>query len=138
LPSWKSKPSNRTVSLVETLIKSQIDEHKRTFTGDNLRDFMDVFLQEIQDTKDTASSFYGHGGGKELIVAVKHASTFDALTKIIKILKSKTLSYRGTNGGLHFGSFCRRLRNYKCNSDLGHVFFIEGSSNTEKVPRRNR
>ena len=54
----------RAIPNIKELIQSYIDEHKRTYQSDNLRDYMDVYLQEIYNTSDPHSSFYRDAGGK--------------------------------------------------------------------------
>ena len=39
-----------------------IKEHQRTLDSENIRDFVDIMLVEIQNTTDPTSSFYGKTG----------------------------------------------------------------------------
>lgn len=44
-------------------VHEQVSLHKRTWTKDNPRDFIDVYLTEINSTNDPNSSFYKTVGG---------------------------------------------------------------------------
>lgn len=46
-------------------VRVAINEHKETIQQDNSRDFIDVYLQEINKTTDTSSSFYGPAAGTD-------------------------------------------------------------------------
>lgn len=46
----------------QDFIEPYIQEHRRTLDPDNIRDFMDLMLLEINNTKDPQSSFYGDTG----------------------------------------------------------------------------
>ena len=52
---------------ITNLIKSQLVSHKKTLDPDNVRDFMDLYLTEIQNTTDTKSTLYGKKGEANLI-----------------------------------------------------------------------
>jgi hypothetical protein len=54
----------KVVPDAKKLIQDYIDEHKLTFQADSLRDYMDVYLQEIYNTTDIESSFFKDAGGK--------------------------------------------------------------------------
>ena len=41
------------------LVQKSIDEHKKTFDEENIRDFTDLYLAEIQNIKDQNSSMLG-------------------------------------------------------------------------------
>ena len=43
-------------------VEPYIKEHQRTLDSDNVRDFVDLMLVEIQNTTDPSSSFYGKTG----------------------------------------------------------------------------
>lgn len=45
-----------------SFIQSYVDSHKKTFDPDNIRDFTDLMLAEIEKTTDSSSSFYGKMG----------------------------------------------------------------------------
>lgn len=60
LTGWKQ--ANKTFQQLAEFIFPIIEEHKRTLDENNIRDFMDLMLLEIQNTKDTTSSFYGDAG----------------------------------------------------------------------------
>ena len=50
------------LSGLSTLINGQIKEHKDTRDKETIRDMMDLFLNEIEETSDPNSSFYGQKG----------------------------------------------------------------------------
>ncbi len=52
---------------IADFVEPYVKEHKDTLDPDNIRDFMDLFLVEIQNTKDPTSSFYGEVGHYALI-----------------------------------------------------------------------
>jgi hypothetical protein len=54
--------SNKTFQAVQEMVKPYITEHKRTLDPDNIRDFMDLVLVEIENTEDPESGFYGEKG----------------------------------------------------------------------------
>lgn len=45
------------------MVQEEVNEHKATFQSGHLRDLVDVFIQEIMDTKDENSSMYQAEGG---------------------------------------------------------------------------
>ena len=52
------------------LIKPLIKSHKKTLDPENIRDFMDLYLTEIQSTTDPKSTMYGQKGEANLINAL--------------------------------------------------------------------
>lgn len=52
------------------LMRRYISDHKETFQSDNIRDLMDTYLKEIQDTTDHTSSFYKEKGEKNMLIAM--------------------------------------------------------------------
>ena len=48
------------------MIGPYISEHKRTLDKDNIRDFVDLALVEIDDTTDPESGFFDEKGSKLL------------------------------------------------------------------------
>ena len=54
----------KTFEATQEFIEPYMTEHKRTLDPDNVRDFVDVMLLEIEATTDTESSFYGQTGNK--------------------------------------------------------------------------
>jgi len=60
--SWSGK-SEKDIPFIQSLVQTRIEEHQKTFNPEYLRDFMDVYLQEINDTTDVKSSFYKENGG---------------------------------------------------------------------------
>ena len=54
---------------IRGLIKPHLVSHKKTLDPDNIRDFMDLYLTEIQNTTDSKSTMYGKKGEANLINA---------------------------------------------------------------------
>lgn len=52
---------------VKRFMREKIAEHKETRDPSNARDFMDVYLNEIETTTDKDSSFYKNVGGAQLL-----------------------------------------------------------------------
>ena len=52
----------------QKLIRQKYHEQRETFVPGRHRHFMDVCIQEVMDTKDTSSPFYGAEGGKVLLM----------------------------------------------------------------------
>jgi len=52
----------KTFKAMEEFIEPYIAEHKRTLDPDNIRDFVDLMLCEIESTTNPDSSFYGEKG----------------------------------------------------------------------------
>jgi hypothetical protein len=44
-------------------LQEHVDSHKATLDKNNPRDFIDIYLSEIESTKDPSSSFYKEEGG---------------------------------------------------------------------------
>ena len=61
---------NNIMREINSLIKPLIESHKKSLDPDNVRDFMDLYLTEIQNTTDTASTMYGKRGESNLINAI--------------------------------------------------------------------
>ena len=47
-----------------------INEHKDSLDSENPRDFMDVYLSQVESTKDQNSSFHGKRGEESLIASL--------------------------------------------------------------------
>ena len=47
-----------------------INEHKESLDSENPRDFMDVYLSQVENTKDPNSSFHGKRGEESLIASL--------------------------------------------------------------------
>ena len=47
-----------------------INEHKESLDSENPRDFMDVYLSQVESTKDPNSSFHGTRGEESLIASL--------------------------------------------------------------------
>ena len=47
---------------LQKFVEPYITQHKSELDPDNIKDFMDLMLVEIQNTKDPKSSFYGETG----------------------------------------------------------------------------
>ena len=54
----------RTFGATQDFIEPYITEHKRTLDPENIRDFVDLMLLEIDNTTDKESSFYGETGNQ--------------------------------------------------------------------------
>lgn len=54
----------KSILRAKQFIYGYIVEHQKTFQRDNIRDYIDVYLKEIEETKDPNSSFYKETGGK--------------------------------------------------------------------------
>lgn len=54
--------SLKTFSELQKFIEPYISEHQKTLDPDNVRDFVDLMLLEIQNTTNKDSSFYGETG----------------------------------------------------------------------------
>src|SRR6185503_2845115 len=52
------------------LIKHKFDEQKATFTSGHHRHFLDVFIQEVVDSKDPESAFFGIEGERNLLASI--------------------------------------------------------------------
>lgn len=52
------------------LFEKTVEDHKKTFQEDNLRDFMDVYIAEMRKTTDPSSMFYGDVAEKQLVVTL--------------------------------------------------------------------
>lgn len=47
--------------------QESIDQHKKNFDEDDLKDFVDVYLAEMRKTKDPKSFFYGEAAERQLV-----------------------------------------------------------------------
>ena len=54
----------------ENLIRPYINEHKASLNPNELRDFMDAYLNEVSKTGDKKSSFFGKRGEESLIATI--------------------------------------------------------------------
>jgi len=52
----------KTAKAMSDFIEPYITEHLKTLDTDNIRDFVDLMLVEIQNTTNEESSFYGETG----------------------------------------------------------------------------
>jgi len=52
----------KTCAAMTDFIEPYINEHQRTLDADNIRDFVDLMLLEIQNTTNLDSSFFGKTG----------------------------------------------------------------------------
>jgi len=52
----------KTCAAMTDFIEPYINEHQRTLDADNVRDFVDLMLLEIQNTTNLDSSFFGKTG----------------------------------------------------------------------------
>ena len=66
---WFAKriASNKNMaSQVKSLCQKFIESHLSTYDEDNMRDFVDAYINKIKETKDPKSSFFGDHGYKSL------------------------------------------------------------------------
>jgi len=66
-PNWSGW--NYLLKLLEPrqkLFHETIEEHKKTFQEGYARDFIDVYLKEVQNTTDPTSSFHRRNAGEDL------------------------------------------------------------------------
>jgi hypothetical protein len=54
--------ADKTFKAMEDFIEPYVSEHKRTLDPDNIPDFVDLMLCEIENTTNPESSFYGEKG----------------------------------------------------------------------------
>lgn len=52
------------------LFEKTVEEHKKNFDENDLKDFIDVFIAEMKKTTDTSSMFYGELAEKQLVVTL--------------------------------------------------------------------
>ncbi len=53
-----------SVQKAKDFLLKYIKQHQKTFDRDNIRDYIDVYLKEISDTRNADCSFYKTTGGK--------------------------------------------------------------------------
>ncbi|CAL8126604.1 unnamed protein product [Orchesella dallaii] len=71
LPEWSGY--NKLRKVVEdnrSFLEEAVKEHKDAFQEHNLRDFIDVYLNEMNKTVDTTSPFYGETAEQHLVAAL--------------------------------------------------------------------
>ena len=56
LSGWKQ--SKDCVDSLLTVIKPEVEQHEKTFDENDMRDFIDVYLKNIKECKDSTSSFF--------------------------------------------------------------------------------
>lgn len=59
------KEMNKHLGPLWSFFERHIYEHKSTYIQGQIRDFLDAYINEIEDTKDPDSSFYKDVGGKK-------------------------------------------------------------------------
>ena len=64
------KRASTLFSEIKKLIRPFIDEHMETVDHDSPRDYMDIYLTNIQNTTDPNSSFHGKRGKESLIASI--------------------------------------------------------------------
>jgi len=101
------------VTGAKAFIREQIEYHKNTFQDGNLRDFMDVFINEMHQTTDPNSSFSGTAGGKFLFFML----SFRACTE--RILVSRREFVGGSPE-----SVCCRHWDHKVSLECLELLFI--------------
>ncbi|ODN06219.1 Methyl farnesoate epoxidase, partial [Orchesella cincta] len=68
LTRWKTFVSS--ITTVHQFLKRIIEAHKNSFRENTMRDFIDDYLEEIANTKDRNSSFYGSTGEHSLLITL--------------------------------------------------------------------
>ena len=68
----------KTFKATQEFIEPYITKHKSTLDPENIRDFVDLMLLEIQNTTDTESSFFGTTGKKKSSINVTERSEQDS------------------------------------------------------------
>jgi hypothetical protein len=53
--------------MIRDFVEKSVHEHLSTFNGDEMRDFIDVYIAEMNKEKDPESSFYRETGLENLI-----------------------------------------------------------------------
>lgn len=62
-PSYFRTPGEEFNKMTYDIIQEIVEQHKETLQEDSSRDFIEVYLKEIQATKDPSSCFYKKEGG---------------------------------------------------------------------------
>jgi len=57
----------KDVPLILSFLKKPIDHHLNTFIDGQLRDFLDVYIQESKSTTDKSSSFHSSKNGMNFL-----------------------------------------------------------------------
>ena len=55
------------MQLIREFVEKSIKEHLDTFNAEDLRDFIDVYIAEMNKEKDPESSFFGDNGLENLV-----------------------------------------------------------------------
>ncbi len=64
------------VSTLQSVLKASIEEHRQRFVpGSPPRDYIDAYLQQIEECDDPKSSFYDEEGGNKIQFAVRSSLT---------------------------------------------------------------
>ncbi|CAL8112753.1 unnamed protein product [Orchesella dallaii] len=61
---------NKQLGPLWGFLSNYIEEHERTFIPNQIRDFLDAYIQEIQNTKDPTSSFYKDVGSRSMLTTL--------------------------------------------------------------------
>jgi len=72
--------AQKTFKATQDFIQPYILEHKQTLDPDNIRDFVDLMLCEIENTTNPESSFYGETGTKGYQIPTFTLSFIEKLT----------------------------------------------------------
>ena len=93
LPNWSGwNKFSDLIDEVRQILGGSIDEHRETFSPDEVpRDFTDVYLNEINSTTDSSSSFYKETGEKNLLSVI--ADLFGAGTDTTSLTLSWAVLY---------------------------------------------
>ena len=70
--SWLGvdKAEKNCFDVIKRKIRQHIEDHRATYDGDDLRDFMDVYIREMNETTDPGSSFYRAAGSLNLEITL--------------------------------------------------------------------
>jgi hypothetical protein len=126
IPEWSGyNGMRRIMDKFRVIFTGAVEEHKSTYSEDYQRDFIDVFLKEIKECKDTDSAFFGELGG-EIINC--------GFTIIIIFLKP----FREAISVCDCRPFPSWIRYEFHNTFLGIPLFIHFPRSPEKVAKRIR
>ena len=64
------KAVSEVFTAIKDLVNDVLEGHKSNIDPSNPQDFMDIYINEINKTKDTSSSFYGKRGEESLIASM--------------------------------------------------------------------
>ena len=68
--TFRYKAVSEVFTAIKDLVNDVLERHKSNIDPSNPQDFMDIYINEINKTKDTSSSFYGKRGEESLIASM--------------------------------------------------------------------